>query len=210
MLLFSLFALRPVIPNPSETLLVRNNHLLTVPLFNAWALWWNSLSARHGFRDYWNAPIFFPTEGAFTFSEPQPATLAVAPVIWFGGSPVLAYNVYFLISLILNGLVTWWVLIRRKCTPVQAMIGGGMMIWLPVSLRQFEVLQLVPVWPILWMWHSLDRHRQAPCPRSAAAIAMAAIATFASSVHHGLFAMVSLAFAGWFQACSLEIADSGV
>ena len=201
-LLLSLAAIGPVLQNPGETLLVRDNRVLTVPLFNTWTLWWNSVSARELFKGYWNAPIFFPSKEAFAFSEPQPATLVVAPVIWLGGSPVLAYNIYFVISLILNGLLAWLILIQRRCSPFQALIGGGMMIWLPISLRQFEVLQLVPVWPILWTWHSLDRHRRAPCLRSAATLATATIVTFASSVHHGLFGMVALAFAGWSQISS--------
>lgn len=202
--LLSLIALGPVLQNPTERLLVRDNRLLTVPLFNTWTLWWNSLSARQSFKGYWNAPIFFPSTEAFAFSEPQPATLVVAPVIWLGGSPVLAYNIYFLVSLVLNGFLTWLILIRRRCTPFQALIGGGMMIWLPISLRQFEVLQLVPVWPILWTWHLLDQHRRAPCLNSAAALATASIVTFASSVHHGLFGIVALAFAGWPQICSFR------
>ena len=200
-LLLSLVAIGPVLQNPGETLLVRDNRVLTVPLFNTWTLWWNSVSARELFKGYWNAPIFFPSKEAFAFSEPQPATLVVAPVIWLGGSPVLAYNIYFVISLILNGLLAWLILIQRRCSPFQALIGGGMMIWLPISLRQFEVLQLVPVWPILWTWHSLDRHRRALCLRSAATLATATIVTFASSVHHGLFGMVALAFAGWSMIC---------
>src|SRR5690606_18272581 len=84
--------------------------VVTVPLFNAWTIWWNCDRLAHGFRGYWDAPIFFPEQQTFAFSEPQPATLMVAPVLWGSGSPILAYNAYLWLSLLLNGLVTLWLL----------------------------------------------------------------------------------------------------
>jgi hypothetical protein len=46
----------------------------TVPLFNSWTLWCVADRAAHNFEDFWQAPIFYPKEGTFTFSEPQPLT----------------------------------------------------------------------------------------------------------------------------------------
>ena len=57
------------------------------------------------------------------------------------GSPTLAYNVYMLLSLFLNGVFTYRILRRTGSPPTLAVIGGAMMIWLPVSVRQLEVLQ---------------------------------------------------------------------
>src|SRR5215207_9025081 len=69
----------------------------TVPLFNLWTLWWTADRAAHAFAGYWDAPIFQPTPGAFTFSEPQTLTdLLVAPLWGLGVPPALVYNVALL------------------------------------------------------------------------------------------------------------------
>jgi hypothetical protein len=54
----------------------------TVPLFNTWTLWWVADRAGHGFDHFWQAPIFFPSEGTFTFSEPQPLTGLLVLGLW--------------------------------------------------------------------------------------------------------------------------------
>jgi hypothetical protein len=83
----------------------------TVPLFNAWTLWWNADRAAHGLANYWQAPIFCPAGGAFSFSEAQPTTMLVAPVVATLGI-VAAYNLYLLASVALNGWLTL-LLLRR-------------------------------------------------------------------------------------------------
>lgn len=42
----------------------------TVPLFNLWTLWWNADRLGALYQGYWDAPIFYPLEGVFAFSEP--------------------------------------------------------------------------------------------------------------------------------------------
>jgi hypothetical protein len=69
------------------------------PGLNTWILWWNSQAVPLTAR-WWNAPMFFPAEGAFAFSETllgvAPLTL---PLLFAGLSPVVAYNVVFLLSI---------------------------------------------------------------------------------------------------------------
>ncbi|MEZ6124434.1 MAG: hypothetical protein R3C49_14850 [Planctomycetaceae bacterium] len=196
-LLFAAWTIRPVLVQMNHSLPVRSEIITTVPLFNAWTIWWNGQSAINGFADYWDAPIFFPTRRSFAFSEPQPATLLVAPVIWLNGSPALAYNLYLLGSLMLNGLMTCRLLRLRHCGWVPAVGGALMMIWLPISLRQLEVLQLIPVWPILWVWSSLERHGRQPTRGSAIEIAAAVTAAFFTSIHHTLLMCVTLLPTAW-------------
>src|SRR5213080_1040947 len=73
-------------------------HDLGDPVLNTWILWWNAhavpLTAR-----WWDAPIFYPVHGAFALSETMLAvTPLTTPLQWMGASPVLAYNVAFLLS----------------------------------------------------------------------------------------------------------------
>lgn len=197
LMLFSAFTIMPVLRYPATCLPAQQSMLMTVPLFNAWTIWWNADRLSEGLEGYWDAPIFFPTSGAFAFSEPQPATMVVAPVFWFSGSPALAYNVYLLLSLFLNGLFTFR-LLRRTGSPVSlAVIGGFMMIWLPLSVRQIDVLQMVPVWPMLWVWDAARRHGLTKSIPHAVELALAYVICLCSSIHHSLFLIVVLSGTVW-------------
>ena len=164
----------------------------TVPFFNTWTIWWNADRASNGFQRYWQAPIFFPVEGTFAFSEPQPATLLVAPVIWCGGSPIVAYKLYLLISLTLNGVFACRILRRLKLPPVSAAVGGAAMILLPIVHQQIDVLQLIPVWAILWTWQAFDALCRRPGLLAAIQSGAAFGFSFWLSIHHGLFLSILL------------------
>jgi hypothetical protein len=183
------------LPPPSalrSTLPVGRTLVLTVPLFNVWTIWWNADRLQHGFRGYWDAPIFFPEEDAFAFSEPQPATLVVAPVIWLSGSRVLAYNAFLWLSLVLNGLVCVWLLRSLGHRWWLSILGGVGMLLLPLVHDQIDVLQLVPLWGILWTWGAIRRLGERPTPAVGFAAGMALGVSFAMSIHHGLFASILL------------------
>src|SRR4051794_8873345 len=49
-------------------------HNATVPFFNLWTLEHNVRSLARGYAGYWDAPIFYPTPGAFALSEAQALT----------------------------------------------------------------------------------------------------------------------------------------
>ena len=194
----------PVLRFAETSLPVRSNLLTTVPVFNAWTSWWNADRILHGFSGYWDAPIFFPADHAFAFSEPQPATLIVAPVVWLTGSPASAYNVYLLLSLFLNGVVSLGVLRRHGVSRGLATIGGVMMVWLPVSLRQLEVLQLIPVWPLLWVWDVLARLGRAPSWRTGIEFAIAFSISFYTCVHQTLLLSIVLFATVWILLAALR------
>jgi len=164
----------------------------TVPLFNAWTVWWNAEAATHGCRGYWDAPIFHPTENTFAFSEPQPTTLSVAPAVWFSDTPIPAYNVYLLLSLTLNG---WFA--ARLLTAVHgrlwpAIAGGVMVELLPFVHWQLGVLQLVPLWGVLWTLQALWQFRQQPSVGSGLLAGAGFAVTYLMCNHYGLFFSVLL------------------
>lgn len=66
------------------------------------------------------------------------------------------------------------------------------MVWLPLALRQLDVLQLIPVWGILWTWDATWQHCRQRTWRSAIIVALACGSCFAMSVHHGLFMVIAL------------------
>jgi hypothetical protein len=172
-----------------------------VPKFNVWTIWWNSNwfldNPQKTDRSYWNAPIFHPTKNTFAFSEPQPTTLAVAPVLWLTGSRVLAYNIYLWLGLFLNAVLTWRLLRFLRVQRHIAAGAGAAMLLLPIVHWQRDVVQLMPVWGILWTWLSLAKFGRAPTGRRCAEVGAAFGASFLMCGHHGLFLAVLLAGTAW-------------
>ena len=159
----------------------------TVPLLNAWTVWWNADRAAHGFARYWDAPIFYPTTTTFVFSEAQPTTIAVAPIVWLTGNLALAYNVYLLLTLWLNGWCADRLLRRVGLGDVAAISGGVMTQVLPFVFWQFGVLQLTVLWGVLWTTHAAWSFAQSPSWRRAAILGVAFGITYASCNYYGLF-----------------------
>ena len=95
-------------------------HDLGDPGLNAWIIWWNAQAVPLTER-WWNGPIFFPSSGALAFSETLLGLLPItAPIQWFGGSPITAYNVAFLLTFPLSALAAHALAFpttRRTCAP---------------------------------------------------------------------------------------------
>ncbi len=165
--LFSAVSIWSVWPMPRQIVSqipTSQSGIATVPLFNAWTIAWNAHCAARGMKGYWHAPIFHPLQGTFAFSEPQPATLVVAPAIWWLRSPALAYNVYLLLSLTMNGLFTVSLMRTLQTGWIASIVAGVAMLQHPLMHLQIDVVQLMPVWGILWTLAALVRLREAATP----------------------------------------------
>jgi len=127
----------------------------TVPLFNLWTVWWNSDRAGKMFDRYWNAPIFAPSDHSFALSEAQPTTVLVAPVVWISGSRTLAYNVYLLCMLTLNGWSGSLLLRSLTGSRLIGIWGGAALLLLPFVHWQLGVLQLTSISGVLLTLHFL-------------------------------------------------------
>jgi hypothetical protein len=164
----------------------------TVPLLNTWTIWWNADRAAHGFHHYWDAPIFHPTPTTFVFSEAQPTTLVVAPVVWLTGNAALAYNLYLLASLTLNGWCADRLLRRVGLGVIAAGCGGVMVQVLPFLCWQLGVLQLTTLWGVLWTTTAAWSFAQSPSWRGAGLLGLAFGVTYAACNYYGLFLAVVL------------------
>jgi len=123
----------------------------TVPLFNTWTLWWGGDRIGHGLANFWQAPIFFPSEGTFSFSEPQPLTDLLVLVFWnLFDSPIVIYNLAVLLCLFLNGAFGYRVGRALEFSSWISLMGGMLMIGLPVIQKLLGVLPLLPIFGILW------------------------------------------------------------
>lgn len=191
-LTFAATTLGPVVRDPLRLMPAGATEMATVPLFNVWSIWWNADRLQHGFRHYWDAPIFAPNRGAFAYSEPQPATLIVAPVIWITDSRVLAYNLYLIGSLVANGLVGARLLRTLGLNWRFAAVGGAAILLLPQVHEQLDVVQLVPLWPILWTLESVILLGRLPGLLRGLTAGVAFGCTCWTSLHHALFLFVLL------------------
>ena len=141
----------PLALHLNETLPLGTEQEATVPLLNTWTLWWVADRTTHGFAQFWQAPIFYPSEGTFTFSEPQPLTGLLVLIFWkLCDSPVAVYNLAVLLCLFLNGVFAYRLGRAMQVPPVPALLGGLLMIGLPITQKLLGVLPLIPVFGMLW------------------------------------------------------------
>ena len=71
------------------------------PLLNTWILWWN-VQRLPLTEAYWSAPAFAPAPYAFALSETLLGlTWLTTPLQWLGASPLVTYNVMFVLEPVL-------------------------------------------------------------------------------------------------------------
>ncbi len=159
----------------------------TVPLFNLWTLWWTADRVLHGFAHYWDAPIFHPNQGVFTFSEPQPLTgLLVAP-LWALGTPLaLIYNVALLALLSLNGIFAYRLARALDVARSTALLAGILTVTLPFIAKIAGVLQLTALFGMLWTLEGLVRFGRTGTTRWAIWTAIGFVATYLTCQQYAL------------------------
>jgi hypothetical protein len=197
--LFLLLALAATWPLPLRmvnAIPLGTEKVATVPLLNVWVVWWNADRARHLYRGYWDAPIFYPERQTFAYSEAHPLTVITAPLLWLTGSRVAAYNVYLLLMLALNGWSAYHLVRRVELDWLPAFFGGVLVLVLPFVHWRLGVLQLVPLGGILWTIHALYGFGARPTLLRGAAVGLAFAVTYLLCNYYGLFFSVLLILSG--------------
>jgi hypothetical protein len=186
-LIASLAATWPLALYVSRAIPLGTEHEATVPLFNLWTLWWTADRILHGFAGYWNAPIFYPNQGAFTFSEPQPLTgLLVAPWWGLGTSPALIYNLALLTLLTLNGIFAYRLARALDATRPAALAAGVLMVTLPFIAKVVGALQLAALFGMLWTLEGCVRFGRTGLTRWAIWMAFGFIAAYLTCQQYAL------------------------
>ena len=155
-LLAAIVATWPLLPSLAGALPLGTEHEATVPLFNLWTLWWDADRVPHGFSGLWNAPIFHPLEGTFTFSEPmllQGVTLA--PLWWMGAPPAAVYNLAILLTLVCNGLATRSLARALGASRDAALLAALAGVTLPYTAKVLGVLPVLPLFGTIWAFAAL-------------------------------------------------------
>lgn len=118
------------------------------PLLVTYLLWWNAhvvpLSSA-----MWNAPFYWPLRDALALTEHGSGMSVVSsPIQWFGGSPLLAYNVLLIVSVWLAGLAAHALVRRLTGSTAAAFCGGLAYAFAPYRASQLAHLHLLVTW---WM-----------------------------------------------------------
>jgi hypothetical protein len=113
------------------------------PFLNTWILWWNAQAVPFTER-WWSPPIFYPMRGALTLSEHLAGIgFFTSPLIRFGATPALAYNVAFLLSFALSGFFTYQLVKRLTGSTAAAISGGLAFAFAPFRAGQLSHLQVL-------------------------------------------------------------------
>lgn len=158
------------------------------PLLNSWILAWDAHALATSPRHLFDANIFYPESWTLAYSETLllPGVL-LAPVIWAGGSGILAHNLTVLSAYVLSGL--WAFLLVRRLTRDDgaAFVSAVIFAALPYRMEALPKVQL----QLSWLWPlallaMLDVFEK-PGWRSAGAFALAAGAEMYACVYYGIF-----------------------
>ena len=166
-----------------------NDTVPTIARLNLWTLWWNSDRLVHGYRGYWQAPIFYPEPYSFVYSETQWLTgLVASPLWWITGNPALTYNVVVLVAFAPTGWAGCFLLRRLRIRFWPAVCGGLTMELLPTTADQSGVLQsIVVLFPILMTLACLVGFGRTGLLPSALGIGIWMAASFHTSSNMALF-----------------------
>lgn len=123
----------------------------TVPIFNLWTVGWNLDRVWSGWKGFWDAPHFAPTEKTLALSEPLIVSQVFAGL---AGLPLPAvYNLLILSAISLNAGVTWLALRRRRVPWPVALLASLAMARLPFVHQQLGLLQCVLVAGLIGVIH---------------------------------------------------------
>jgi hypothetical protein len=113
------------------------------PVLNAWIVWWNAHAVPFT-ATWWNAPAFWPSNGALAFSEVLVGLSPITtPIQWLGGSAITAYNVAFLLTFPLSALAAHALVFRLTRRHDAGVIAGLIYGFHPFRTAHFPQIQVM-------------------------------------------------------------------
>ena len=109
---------------------------------NAWAMAWVVHQAPRDPLHLFDANIFHPERRTLAFSEHLvPQSVLAAPVIWAGGSPVLAYNLTLLAGFVLSGWALAVAVTRWTSDWTAGLLAGSLLAFNSHTLTRLPQIQ---------------------------------------------------------------------
>lgn len=141
-------------------------------MLHEWTIAWVAHQIVHDPLHIFDANIFYPARRALAFSDHLiPQSLAVAPVLWAGGSPVLAYNLLLMAGMTLTGWAMAIVVHRWTHSWTAGVMSGSLVAFNAFTLTQLPQLQNqhLEFFPLALL--ALDRLLEQPRVKHALALA---------------------------------------
>src|SRR5688572_15205418 len=127
------------------------------PALNTWILWWNAQTVPLT-PSWWNAPAFHPIEGVLSFSETLLGLSVLStPLQWFGASPLVAYNVIFLLTFPLCGIAAYLLALEITRRRDAAFIAGVLFVFAPYRMSHLPHVQVLAAFGMPIALLGLDR-----------------------------------------------------
>ena len=175
------------------------------PLLNTWILWWNAHAAPWS-ADYWNAPAFAPAPFTLALSETLLGlTPVTTPVQWLGASPLVAYNVLYVLTPFFNGAAAYALCRALTGRRDAALIGGLYFMLAPYRAAQLPHVQTLATFYMPLALLGLHAYWRSGQRRWLACLFAATVANGLVSGYHLVYFAVPLGVAlVWMAAASRD------
>jgi hypothetical protein len=185
----------PLAAHPGQ--LSRNDNSDTV--LNEWIMAWVVHQAPRDPLHLFDANIFYPNRDTLAYSEPLLVqSILAAPVLWLGGSPVLAYNLVLIAGFALTGWTTSLVVMTWTGQFSAGLIAGALIGVNAHTLTRLPHIQAQHAEFLPLAIYSLDRLLRDPSIRHALSLAGWFTLQAATSIYllvFTVFAMIASAAA---------------
>ncbi len=162
-------------------------------VLNEWTIAWVAHRLASDPLRLFDANIFHPEKRTLAFSEHMlPQSLIAAPVLWAGGSPVLAFNVSLLAGFALTGWAFWFVVRRWTGSWTAGAVAGSLAAFNAHSLTRIAHLQAQHLEFLPLALLAFDRLLQTPRVRHALEMAAWFVLQALTSGYFLLFTAVTM------------------
>lgn len=153
-------------------------------ILNEWIVAWVAHQVHAAPLHLFDANIFYPETNTLAYSEAMLVQSAMgAPILWLGGSPVLAYNLLLMAGLALSGW-SMSLLIRRWTGDwIAGLVSGCVFAFSAHALTRIPHLQAQHVEFLPMALLALDVLLRRPTPRGAARLALWCVLQALTSVY---------------------------
>jgi hypothetical protein len=136
--------------------LSRNDNADT--MLNEWIVAWVAHQAPRDPMHLFDANIFYPEPRTLAFSEhlAVPAAM-VAPALWMGASPVLAYNVLLILGLTLSAWAMWIMVERWTGSAAAGVVAASLYAFNAHTLTRLPHVQALHLEFLPFAWMAFDR-----------------------------------------------------
>ena len=126
--------------------------------YNAWAIAWITHTLWADPAGLFDANIFWPERGTLAYSHPLlPPSLAAAPILALGGSPVLAFNFSLFAGLVLTAWCTWLLVRDWTGSGTAALVSGALAAFNVHLLTRLPHLTAAHAWGLPLTLYLADR-----------------------------------------------------